>query len=76
MKDIIAILLLTIAWIIAWKLWKRTPHEESIEAKSFRNQLTCDDNCFCCPAKSWCTFSEVRIDGKKTSTKHSANSRG
>jgi len=60
MRDIIAILLLTVAWITAWKLWKKYPHEESIEVKSFRNQLVCDDNCTRCPNNDWCTFSEVK----------------
>lgn len=60
MKDIIAILILTIAWITAWKIWKKTPHEESLEVKSFKNSLVCDDDCLNCFNKDWCTVSAVK----------------
>jgi len=60
MKDIIAILLLSVAWVLLVMAWKKQAHEESIEVKSFKAARYCDDCCTRCPNNGWCTFSEVR----------------
>lgn len=76
MEDIILILILAIAWIIVFKLWKRMPYEESLEVKSFKVAQYCNDDCLNCEYGNWCTFSEVKQSGKKTGIKRSADPRG